>query len=227
MMLYVIAAAALALSPSSRFELRDPDSGALLARGVEQVRVGRGSTTHETTYTDTRATASHRESFAVETTTGRFESYAFLSDSGERIDVASKDGSSLEVHYRERQESDVTAASLPFGNATIVGKALPDLVLTHWDALRAGDTVRFDLVVPSRLETIRFRLRRRASRVGHAEFLAEADSWIIRQFAPDLTLTFADAENATERRLIELIGPSPIELGGRRHSKIRLVMLYD
>ncbi len=223
---YLIATAALVPIPSARFELRDLDSGVVLARGVEEVRVEQQSTNQVTTYSDAHATAAHRESFAVETATGRFESYAFLSDSGERIDIAAK-GSSLDVHYRERQGADVATTRLPLGGDTLLGKALPNLVLQHWDALRAGDTVRFDLVVPSRLETIRFRLRRLAGRVDHAEFVAEADSWIIRQFAPDLTLTFSDEEKAADRRLIELVGPSPIELDGRRYRKVRFVMLYD
>lgn len=215
--------AAILAMTLARFEIRDPDSGIVLAQVSEQVQQVGAITRRTTSYTTTADRRVHTETYDTGDA-GRLEAYAFASPSGERVEVKRDASGALALAYRERANDATRETRLGATDATLMGKAVPELILKRWDELASGETVRFDLVVPSRLETITFRLRADASRSRPGERLVvvtEADSWIVRQFAPDLTFTFT--EGSRGRRLTELVGPSPIELAGRRHKTVRLV----
>jgi hypothetical protein len=208
-----------ALAVPLTFELRDATTNEVLLQGSETVtRIATGER-RETTYSDGTDRPSPREIYDVDAD-GRMLTYRYDdAATGEQIEVRDAGNGSLAIAYRERQGAERRVTSLAKRPKMIHGKALPQLILAEWDALSAGDTVTFDLVVPQRLETFSFRIRRvAAGEGGRPTFVVDAGNWLVRQFAPTLTFVFDESS----RRVTDFVGPSAVEIGGERHRRVRI-----
>jgi hypothetical protein len=201
------------------FELRDVATNDVLLQGSEIVTRTATGERRETTYSDGTDRPSPREVYDVDAD-GRMLSYRYDdAATGEEIEVRDAGNGTWAVAYRERQGAVRRAVSLGKRSKVIHGKALPELIIAEWQTLAAGDTVTFDLVVPQRLETFSFRIRREpAGEGGRPTFVVDAGNWLVRQFAPTLTFVFDESS----RRVTDFVGPSAVEIGGERHRPVRI-----
>lgn len=181
-----------------------------------------------TKYWDAARNLLQEERLEQESPGNRLVRFSSDARTGEHVSVDSAEGEVLAVRYRSSGERPLETAAIA-ASGKMIGKAMPQLILDRWQDLLAGSSATFDLVVPSRLETFRYRIRHdaRSSSPGTKQvFVADADSWLIRQFAPALTFTFADSQTASDRRLLELVGPSPVEIDGKKYRTVHLVLLH-
>lgn len=68
-------------------------------------------------------------------------------------------GASIEINHQRPGKKPVTRRVKKEG-AVAADTGLPRLLLAHWDALMAGETVKFRIAAPSRMDTFKFKARR-------------------------------------------------------------------
>lgn len=94
------------------------------------------------------------------------------------------------------------------------GAGVDRLVVARWDALRAGETVRFSLAVPSRLRLMEFELALAGERVEHetptVTFQMVPSNPLIQLLAGRIRLTY----HRDLRLMLRYEGPSSVELAG-------------
>lgn len=146
------------------------------------------------------------------------------SRSGERVEVRVGDDGTFHIESREGPQVPPRVSRLKAPRGTVLGPSIPALLMRHWSALKAGETVRFPLLVPEHRDTYVFRARREPDpSPGAARIVVDADAWLIRAFAPTLEFHFAETPDAAHPRLRELLAPSPVVIDGQRHRPVRLV----
>lgn len=114
-------------------------------------------------------------------------------------------GKALAVFVRRDGSEAERQATLEAGDGLVVDAGFDEFVRRHWETLRRGETVALDFLVPSRLETFSFRLRR----IGSARIDGAAVSLfrlglggMLGWFAPDITVGYRDSD----RRLMQFEG---------------------
>lgn len=202
-------------------DIRNVKTNALLATGEESIDEVDGKVVREARYFDLAGKQVQTESCSYPVGGGRLESYSYRDPStGEEVGIVAEGADHVRVSFREG--SDRKEGLVKWTDASLHGKVIPERLLARWDELMAGKTITFDLLVASRLETIRFRGRYDAvasAKTQNPTFLVEADNVLIRIFAPDFRFVFDDPQN---RQVVEYIGPSPIEIAGDRYPTVRL-----
>jgi hypothetical protein len=122
---------------------------------------------------------------------------------------ATREGATLVAFHRADAEQRERRAAVAAGEALVVDAGFDEFVRAQWPRLRRGETVALDFLLPSRLQTLRFKLRR----VG-TDTIAGAPASVYRLalggllgwFAPDIEVTYRDAD----RRLLRFEGPTNI-----------------
>ncbi len=98
------------------------------------------------------------------------------------------------VHVERTVKGVTTGKTLRYsgGRELIVGPGLDAFVKAHWDTLLAGHTVRCDLVVPSRMQILAFRISHvaGASIPTSHRFAVKADNFFVRLLAPALNVEY-------------------------------------
>jgi len=95
---------------------------------------------------------------------------------------------------------------LAWGAETRLGKTLHHVIVRNWEVLAAGRAVSFDLLVPSRFESYRFRLiERPRSAAGHRVIRLEPESWLVRRFVAPM-----DFHYDHRRRAVKYFGPTTV-----------------
>lgn len=116
----------------------------------------------------------------------------------------------------ERSKRVVTSAPL------VIDAGFDEFVRAHWDALQDGDTLAVDFLVPSRLESLGFKLRRTGTtRIAGApaSVFRLSLGGLIGFFAPDIEVSYRDAD----RRLMRFEGLTNI----RADRKTNIVARID
>lgn len=205
-------------------DVSDPQSGALLARGTEDIIETDGKVVREARYFDGHGKVVQTEVATYAVGSNLIDKYDYRDPTtGEHVSVASDGPDHARVTFREG--ADVKEGRVAWSPETLHGKFIPERLLAHWDELVAGKTITFELLVASRMETIRFRGRydaAKSARTGKPTFVVDANNFVIRAFAPDFTFVFDDP---TSRRVVEYVGPSPIEIAGKRYPTVRLTFV--
>ena len=91
------------------------------------------------------------------------------------------------------------------GNRLVIDAGFDEFVRAQWNRLQAGDTVALDFLVPSRLRTYGFTLRRVGAielETGAATRFRLSLGGLLGWFAPDITVTYRNAD----RRLLRFEG---------------------
>lgn len=100
-----------------------------------------------------------------------------------------KNGDTVRLSYRPAAADAEKSVELDWHPGMLYSNMVMARMLTDAGRLAAGEEIVFDLLVPSRLDTYRFRLRkqREVDLEGRQAMvvLLEPDSWLIRRFVPE------------------------------------------
>lgn len=203
-----VASAELSDGQLIRFDVSDARTGEVLYSGVERISVRDGQVRKRTVYR-----AAERGEVMVEEVSydlATLQVHAFTSEhreSDERLSLR-REGKRLVIEYVPRDGGATRRdEQLQWGPDTRLGKTLHHMIVRHWDEMVAGRTVDFDLLVPSKFDSYRFRLiEQPRSEAGDHVFRLEPQSWAVRQFVAPM-----DFHYDQERRAVSYEGPNTVD----------------
>lgn len=201
----LLAAPAARADRSYAGEARDPDSGALLYEEHHLLRQQDGQPRERLVLyrcPDGAAFARKRVEYGPDPAAPAFvlEDERFGYREGAR-----REGAALVAFVRSAADALTREATLPAARALVVDAGFDEFVRRHWPALLRGESVALDFLVPSRLETLGFKLRRIGSeRIDGAPATVFRLSLggLLGLFAPDIEVGYRDAD----RRLMRFEG---------------------
>lgn len=112
---------------------------------------------------------------------------------------------------------------------TLVGDMIPYFIAAHWNELTRGDAVNFRFIVPSRLETVGFKLVKESDVTWRGEtalrLRMEASNLIIAQLVDPL---FFIVEKDGAHRVLEYVGrTTPKKRDGEKWKDLDARTVYD
>lgn len=206
-----------------RFDVSDARTGEALYTGVERISVRDGQVRKRTVYRAAERGEVMVEEVSYDLATLQVD--AFTSehrDDGERLSLR-REGKRLMIEYLPR-EGDATRRDeqLVWGQDTRLGKTLHHMIVRHWNELVAGAAVDFDLLVPSKFDSYRFRLiEQPRSADGNRVFRLEPESWVVRQFVAPMDFHYDE-----QRRAVRYEGPSTVDFSSDPDQRVVIRFSY-
>ncbi len=117
--------------------------------------------------------------------------------------VASTDGRTLT--YRVQRGSVVSQATERVSDPVVAGPSLHGFILQHWDTLQTGRALPVRMIVMTRQQSLRMRIRKLSQADGRSAFSITPTNWLLRLALAPLTVTFDD----TTRQVVRYDGRVP------------------
>ena len=219
--------AAWAQQQTIRLELFELEGGPLKYSGERQVSVANGVVREVTSYRDPAGQeVQHLEAVYREENLG-LASYR-LRDMvvGREEDLVYKEGK-VEVRFVAKAGADPDTDVVDWQDSFAFSAVVVPLIVRNWERLRGGGELTFDLLVPSRQDTVGFRVRMdRAAELDGAPVTImrmEPGSWIIRRLVDPMYFAI---ENAPSHRVLEFQGRSTIPTKSGADQELRMVYRY-
>lgn len=134
-----------------------------------------------------------------------------------------RDGERLEAYYRAATGEPLRSKALPEDARIVADAGFDRYIEENWDAFLAGETRRIDFLVPSRLDSLRFRVARHAEgeTAGRptVTLRMQPDSAVLRAFVDPIDVVY-DRET---RALLEYRGLSNLKDSRGRNYTARIV----
>lgn len=207
-----------------KLELYALDSDRLLYTGVRTERFQGEIRTETTIYMKLDGTRVQRVETAYNTTTLKLVSYKlgdFRSGQREEMQVS---GNSVTLLNQEGKKEKPETETLQWGPNFTFGSSVVPRILRAWDGLQSGKALTFDLLIPSRLETLVFRIKKDSDTKIQGKSVVvmrmEPDSWIIRQLVDPM---FFYITAVAPRRLEVYKGRSSIKTDEGDTQDLRIV----
>lgn len=138
------------------------------------------------------------------------------------LEGARPESASVVVYCRKGRGGPLKKKRLAVPDPAVLDGGFTNFLKAHWDELGEGRTVRFNVIVPARLDYYRFAAYedKAASRSlkGAKVMVAEPESRVLRLLAPRIEFTF----DVADRRLLKYEGVSNIPKEGGGNQKVRL-----
>lgn len=153
-------------------------------------------------------------------------SYSFEDRRFGRQDGTFVDGNWVKIYGRADQNAPVQQDQIRLENDMVTGQGLHVYLRDHLDELAEGDAIRqVRFLVPLEGRDFVFRIRRlnAPGAPGVAAFNIEADSWLLRLFAPTLEVRY---DRAT-RRLLSYRGASNLLGADRNVQNVTITYRYS
>ncbi len=207
------------------FEVRDPKTKEVYFRGQEKVSTENNIVRKEALYFDNSKKEVQKELFLFEAESLRILEYSASNHlTGGEILLKAKD-KGIEVQYRQAKGKDRDNKFLKGSEGAYIGKMAYELIQKNWDLLLMGKLLKFDLLVPDRLETIPFQFVRRDSRkVGnetHEVFALIPQNLFIRALAPTLEFHFNQ-----EKKIRQASFPIWLPIKDQTNRMVEMVFKY-
>ena len=188
-----------------RFEVRDAESGEKLFVGDERIEIRDGTVSKRTVYRTLDRGEVQVEKVSYELDSLRVNELVTEQPAlGEQVRLR-RDGETVQIEYRPG-DGDPRFETLTWGPQMQVGKTLHHIIVRRWEELASGDPVTFDLLVPTRFTSYRFRLLERPpSAQGHRVFRLEPEAWLLRQLVAPMDFHYDES-----RRAVKYVGPTTV-----------------
>lgn len=210
-----------------KLDLYELNSSTLIYRGLRREIEKNGVVNETTVYTDLKGVEIHKIEVIYRKKNLGLVSYR-LRDLviGKEADLTYRDGK-VAIRFLEKSGEDEDTDEVEWTETVAFSSAVVPLIVRGWERLLGGGEVVFDYLVPSRQETVEFRVRmdRRGSLNGvKATFMRmEPDSWIIRALVDPI---FFIIEDDPRHRILEYQGRSSIPTKEGDDQDLRLVYRY-
>jgi len=205
----------------AQFEIRDPKTKEVYFTGSEKTIQDGSAIRKETLYFNNDSKEVLKDSFAFDAKS--LQAIDFQSKNavtGEESLINSQ-AEGLAVEYRASRDAKAGKSVLKSDKQIYLASAAGDLIVMNWDHLMAGKSVKFELVIPSRMETIPFQLvRREALTVDNEErqvFTLMPQNFLIRMLAPHLEFQFSK-----DKKIRLAIFPSSLPIQGSANRMVEM-----
>lgn len=209
------------------FELKDPKTGEVYYTGKEDITQDGKNSRRETVYYDAAKKEVEKEVVVYDRETLKVSAYEFKNElTGEesKMDVT---GNEAKVVHRAGADAKAKDGTIKVNRNAYHGKVVNYLILRNWKALNSNKIFKFDLILPSRMETIAFQIVHRRSYVKDGDnrevFALIPQNILIRTLAPHLEFEFAATEKPIAR---QILAPSPLPINGQKDKMIYFSFSY-
>lgn len=214
-------------SRAMQFQIRDPETQAVVFRGHETVASSGQSERKETIYTDLSEKELFREQAVYEKDSLRMLDYqANNRVTGEETFMKAEGENSARISYKADAKQALREESMKVGPETFHPKMIHQLIERHWDQLVRGQSYDFDMLLPFRFQSLGFRIvHHKSLKVAGEEresFLLQPRNFLIRAFVPRMEFQFAKGSKP-EIRLY--LGPCPVPVKGENNKTMEMVFL--
>ena len=153
----------------------------------------------------------------------QFGSYDFRDIRAQYEDGANVADDRVRLFRKQSPEDDVEAEYLKRKTDQIVGQGFHHFVANNLEAIAQGEVLHVRLLMPSRLDQFKFRIRKRKIKGNTLYIRLEIDNWFLRMFAPHV-----DAEyDLKTRRLLRYEGISNLADTSGKHRKVTITYTYE
>jgi hypothetical protein len=210
-----------------RMHLYAPEGQTLLYEGLRTIERRDGQVVVSTTYTRPGGEVVQRTEAVYEADTLASVSYRLEDRRSGEQELLDRDGEWLRMSYRAKAaDAPATGSAQPAPDLRFTATVEPT-ILREWARLMAGEDVPFRLLVPSRQDTYRFRLRREEApalqQPGRLIVRMEPGTWLVRQLVDAM---FFALEQAPPHRLLEFRGRSSLKADDGADQDVRIVYEY-
>ncbi len=210
--------------PKMDFQMRDPATREVFFQGYERVTDNGPNIRKETFFFDMSRKEALVEDAVYNRESLRMESYVSRSSVTGEETVMKMDGKRIQIKYRPESEDRFKETSLSWTPDTLHGKVFDDLIQRNWDKLMQGQMLKFDLVLPFRLESRGFQIfhNRRATSEGQEleVFSLQPQNFLLRAFVPKMEFHYA---RGPKPELKLFTGPSVIPIKGETNRPVEIV----
>jgi len=152
----------------------------------------------------------------------RLCSYDFRDMRAKYADGVRVEGDRLRLFRRQNPSDEVEWAYVPLMADQIVGQGFHHFIVLNLEAIASGEVFHVKLVMPSRLNQYKFRIRKRERKAGILSVRLEIDNWFLRLFAPHV-----DAEyDLKTRHLLRYNGISNLSDASGDYKKVIITYSY-
>jgi hypothetical protein len=152
----------------------------------------------------------------------RYGSYVFKDLRGRYKDGAEVLEDRIRIYRREADEGDVETRFISRQPDQIVGQGFHHFIRTHLEEIAAGEIYHVRLVLPSRLDQFRFRIRKLKTDGDVLSVRLEIDNWLIRLFAPHVDANY----DLKTRQLLRYEGISNLSDTIGKHPNVTINYSY-
>jgi hypothetical protein len=153
----------------------------------------------------------------------QFGSYDFRDIRAQYEDGAKVADDRVRLFRKESPENDVEAKNLKRKTDQIVGQGFHHFVANNLDAIAQGEVFHVRLVMPSRLDQYKFRIRKRKIEGDTLYIRLDIDNWFLRLFAPHVDVEY----DLRTRRLLRYEGISNLADASGKYRKVVITYSYD
>jgi len=206
------------------FQIRDPATREVFFKGYEKFTENGPSARKETFFYDSSSKEVLIEDAVYNRETLRMESFMSRSQLTGEETILKSEGNAIKVRYRAEGDDPFKETTLAWTTDTFHGKAFDDLIVRNWDSLMQGQTLKFDLILPFRLESRGFQIfhSRRLNREGQdlEVFSLQPQNFLLRAFVPKMEFLYA---RGPKPQLKIFTGPSGIPIQGETNRMVEII----
>lgn len=180
----------------SQIEAYTLESGELVFRGERRTSVSGGVETVKTVYSKPDGTVIQEEEASYDVASLKLIAFSKLDHRNGRREEMKVEGGEVYFLYQEDRDEDTDTDEIDWEDGMVFSYVIVPTIRKRWEAIKAGEEVEFDLLVPSRQEEIGFRFVDIGTEtVGGRSVTVvqmEPSSFIIRQLVDPLKFYMAD-----------------------------------
>lgn len=211
-------------SPKMDFQIRDPATREVFFQGYERVTDNGPNTRKETFFFDVNLKEVLVEDAVYNRESLRMENYNSQSPMTGEETIMKTDGNSIQIKFRPKSGDSFKETTLSWTPDTIHGKVFDDLIVRNWDKLLQGQKLKFDLILPFRLESRGFQIfhNRRTTAEGQdlEVFSLQVQNILLRALIPKMEFYYARSPKPV---LKIFTGPSGLPIKGKPNQMVEII----
>ena len=153
----------------------------------------------------------------------QFGSYDFRDIRAQYKDGAKVANDRVRLFRKESPEDDVEDKYLKRKTDQIVGQGFHHFVANNLEQIAQGEVFHVRLVMPSRLDEFKFRIRQRKIEGDTLYIRLDIDNWFLRLFAPHVDVEY----DLRTRRLLRYEGISNLADASGKYRKVVITYSYE
>ncbi len=208
-------------------DLFDLKTGTLVYRAKRVTRNVGGKIAINTIYSKPDGTEVQRSESVYETGSLKIASFRMTDNRfGSLEEIRVSDGK-VKLLHRAKAGEETKTEELEWADGLATTATVVEMMARNLDTLKKGEPLSFDLIVPSRLETIGFRLKKDSeAELGGQPVIVirmEPDSWLIRQLVDPM---YFYVTGRPHHRLLEYRGRVSVKTDEGEPQDLKMVYRY-
>lgn len=152
----------------------------------------------------------------------RFCDYTFEDLRRQYVDGVRLESDRICLFRKTDPDAEKETTCLPREDMQIIGQGFHHFIVAHLGAIEGGEVYHVKLALPSRMDQVGFRIRKRRIEGSRLWIRLEVDNWVLRLFAPHIDVIY---ERGT-RHLLRYEGISNIADASGECKPVRIDYAY-